>query len=120
MCCHIKTLLLLLLGHNKCLQSLKFALNCKHKEEDINALHHFDNDLSDMAILHRLVTSCYTNQAELVMTLMTFSNTDINGTTGNGKTAFHLAVEVHCVVTAVCCFKALCGCSVTFATNILL
>ena len=115
MCSHIKTLLLRLLGHNKCLQKLESALNCKHKEEDINALHHFDNDddFNGMAILHRLVTSRYANQTELVMTLMTFSNADINLKTGNGKTAFHLAVEVYTVELLIkdalnkghCCIK---------------
>ena len=94
------------------IQNLEFALSCKHKD-DINARHHFDNDdnnFGDMAILHRLVTSCYVNRTDLVITLMTFSNADINLTTGNGKTAFHLAVEVHYVGTAACSYKSLCGC----------
>ena len=55
-----------------------------------------------MGILHRLVTSRYANQTELVTTLRTFSNADINLTTGKGKTAFQLAVEVYSILTAVC------------------
>ena len=99
------------------MQSLQIALNHKHKD-DINALHH---EFDGMAILHRLVTSRYANQTELVTTLMTFSNADINLTTRNGKTAFHLAVEVLYTVyrvTPVCCSKLPCVCSVTSA-NIL-
>ena len=100
------------------MQSLEFALNRKHKEDNINALHYDDSEFGDMAILHRLVTSRYANQTELVTTLMTFSNADINLTTGNGKTAFHLAVEVLYtvyIVTPVCCSELPCVCSVTYA-----
>ena len=62
-----------------------------------------------MGILHRLVTSRYVNQTELVTTLRTFSNADINLTTGKGKTAFQLAVEVYILYTD-CCVYSTCSC----------
>lgn len=49
----------------------------------------------DVGVLHQLVIRSFTHQAELVITLLTFSEADINLTTSKGKTAFELAVEVH-------------------------
>ena len=71
------------------------GLCLKLPTEDVNERHPSDRDAyGEVAVLHRLVTGHYTHKIDLVTTLMTFSDADIDLTTSRGKTAFHLAVEV--------------------------
>lgn len=66
-----------------------------HGGRGINELHPV-NDRDSVAVLHQLVTRDYIHQRDLVVALMTFSEADIDLKTSEpeGKTAFHLAVEV--------------------------
>ena len=72
-----------------CTQALKQSLVGK----DVNAL-----DLSgDMAVLHYLVKGKYRHKLDLILTLLVFTEANIDLTTSKGKTPFHLAVEV-CII----------------------
>ena len=64
--------------------------------EDVNELRPYDDkkEYGDLSLLHRLVIGPYTCQLALLLSLMTFSDADIDQTTSNGHTAFQLAVVV--------------------------
>ena len=87
-------------------QGLATALSNKLAGENVNKLRPYDDrdELGHLSVLHRLVTRPYIHQVELVVTLITFSDVDINMETTKKKTAFHLAVEVNVYIvgTHVC------------------
>ena len=70
--------------------------NKRHYKEDVNERHLYDDkrEFGDLALLHRLVLCPYTHQADLILSLITFSEANIDLKTSYGHTAFQLAVVV--------------------------
>ena len=72
---------------NAMFQDLKHYLATGQDANDFNA--------SGFALLHIIVKQQYHNRQDLIITLMTHSNADIDVTTTKEcRTALHLAVEV--------------------------
>lgn len=64
--------------------------------EDVDAV----DPSGDMAALHYLVKGKYQHKLDLILTLLVFTEANIDLTTSQGKTPFHLAVEV-CTYTTI-------------------